>query len=214
MPRTHLRNLLARLRDVRSERSLRLFGRLLHNANLWHLNRYSVSWAVSVGLFVAFVPVPFQMVLAAAAAILIGCNLPIAVVMVWFSNPITMPPLFFAAYKLGSWLLDMTPRRVQFEMSFEWLMTRLDDIWQPLLLGCFIMGFAAALAGHAAVRIIWRIHVRQSWHARRRRRAHRATGSTDRSPAARRRAGAGRDPYAGPAPHRASPRPGSSETPG
>ncbi len=216
MPRKRLRRVLARARDVRSERSLRVFGRLLHDANLWHLNRYSVAWAVSVGLFVAFVPVPFQMVLAAAAAIVIGCNLPIAVVMVWFSNPITMPPLFFAAYKLGAWLLDETPRRVRFEMSFEWLMTKLDDIWQPLLLGCLIMGLAAALAGHAAVRVIWRIHVRQSWHARRRRRGPNAasTGSTDRRPPEPRRAGATPGPYAAPAPDRGSPPPSSSETPG
>lgn len=216
MPRKRLRRLLARVRDIRSERSLRVFGRLLHNANLWHLNRYSVAWAVSVGLFVAFVPVPFQMVLAAATAIVIGCNLPIAVVMVWFSNPITMPPLFFAAYKLGAWLLDETPRSVRFEISFEWLMTKLDDIWQPLLLGCFVMGLAAAIAGHAAVRLIWRIHVRQSWHERRRRRARNTpvTESTVRRLPEPRRAGAGPDPYAAPAPGRGSPPPGSSGTHG
>lgn len=198
---------------MRSERSLRLFGRVLHNANLWHLNRYSVAWAVSVGLFMAFVPVPFQMVLAAAAAILIGCNLPVAVVMVWFSNPITMPPLFYAAYKLGAGILGEPPQRVSFEMSFEWLLTRLDDIWQPLLLGCLIMGVTAALIGHAAVRLIWRIHVQQSWRARRARRAG-VTDSPDRRPPERRRAGAGRGPYAAPAPDRGSPPRGSSGTPG
>jgi len=182
MPRKRLRRLLAKVRDVRSERSLRVFGALLHNGNLWHLNRTSVAWAVSVGLFMAFVPVPFQMVLAAAAAIVIGCNLPIAVVMVWVSNPLTMTPLFFAAYKLGAWLLEQTPRAVQFEFSFGWLWTKLEDIWQPLLLGCLIMGIASAALGHLLVRLIWRIHVAQSWRERRRRRAARAGGTVSTPP--------------------------------
>jgi uncharacterized protein (DUF2062 family) len=208
-----IRHLLSGVRDVRSDRSLRLFGRLLHNANLWHLNRYSVSWAVSVGLFIAFVPLPFQMVLAAAAAIVIGCNLPISVVMVWFSNPITIPPLFYAAYKLGAWLLNQPARQIRFEMSIHWLMSKLDDIWQPLLLGCLLMGLAAALIGHAAVRIIWRIHVVQSWRERQAR--HRAlTASRGRSSPTSHRADAAPGPYAAPDPRRGSPPPGSSETPG
>ena len=69
MPRKALKRILARFHSPEGEHRLRrLFGELLHNNDLWHLNRYSVSWGVSVGLFVAFVPVPFQMPLAAAMA--------------------------------------------------------------------------------------------------------------------------------------------------
>ena len=44
---------------ARSPGIVKFFGHSLHNPNLWHLNRFSVSWAVSVGLFMAYVPVPF-----------------------------------------------------------------------------------------------------------------------------------------------------------
>jgi hypothetical protein len=155
---------------IRGDRQLtRIFGRLLHDPNLWHLNRYSVAWGVSVGLFMAFVPVPFQTVLAVAAGVLVSANLPVAVVFVWVSNPITVAPMFYAAYRVGAWLLDETPRRIQFEMSIQWLLTRLDDIWEPFLLGCFVLGLLTALVGHLAVRAIWRIHVVQSWRLRRER---------------------------------------------
>ncbi len=51
---------------IRHHKSLKIFGKLLQDANLWHLNRRSARGAFAVGLFFAFIPVPFQMVLAAA----------------------------------------------------------------------------------------------------------------------------------------------------
>lgn len=171
MPRKALKRILARIHPGESDHRLRrLFGELLHNRDLWHLNRYSVAWAVSVGLFFAFVPVPFQMPLAAAFAILIGCNLPIAVSLVWLTNPVTMPPIFYGAYKVGAWMLGQPPRNVEFELTTEWLFNELGAIWEPFLLGCLVLGLFSAVIGHLAVRIIWRIHVMSSWRERRRRR--------------------------------------------
>ena len=162
MPRRYLKQILPNPRRIREEGAVRLFGRALQNPNLWHLNRHSVAAAVAVGLFTAFMPVPVQLLLAAAGAVALGCNLPVSVVVVWISNPITMPPIFFAAYKFGAWLLNETPKAVHFEMSVDWLLTKLVDIWQPFLLGCFALGIATAAVGYVTVQIIWRIHVIQS----------------------------------------------------
>ena len=103
MPRRYLRQILPTPRRLRDAGAVRLFGRAIHNPDLWHLNRHSVALAVAVGLFMAFmpVPVPVQMILAAAGAIMLGCNLPIAVVIVWVSNPVTMPPLFLPLTSSG-----------------------------------------------------------------------------------------------------------------
>ncbi|MDH5777262.1 MAG: DUF2062 domain-containing protein, partial [Gammaproteobacteria bacterium] len=57
----------------------KMFGTLLHDPNLLHLNRRSVSGAFFIGLFMAFVPMPFQMVPAAALAIYFRTNLPISI---------------------------------------------------------------------------------------------------------------------------------------
>lgn len=177
------RRLLPFARSIRGDRKLtRIFGRFLHDPNLWHLNRHSVAWGVTVGLFMAFVPVPFQMVLAVAAGIPIGANLPVAVVFVWISNPVTMAPMFYASYRFGAWMLGMVPRPMQFEMSIDWLLTRLGDIWEPFLLGCFVLGLLTAIIGHVVVRAIWRIHVVQSWRLRRERLVSRVKARSQMNP--------------------------------
>ena len=170
MPRKLLKQLLPGEEKLRDDQQLKLLGPMLHNPNLWHLTRSSVATAVSVGLLIAFVPAPGQMLLAATMAILIGCNLPIAVAGVLVSNPLTMPPLFYGAYRVGAWLLGETTHKVQFEVSVEWLSTQLSGIWQPFLLGCLICGLACALVGNIAIRLIWRLHVWRRWRERKARR--------------------------------------------
>ena len=180
-----LRKMVPGAREIRGHASLRrVFGRLLSDPDLWHLNRGSVAWAVSTGLFMAWVPVPFQMILAAGAAIAVRCNLPVAVALVWVSNPVTVAPLFFAAYKLGAWMLDVPPADVQIEVSLRWLLDELVMVWEPFLLGCFVMGLASAILGQIAIRLIWRAHVMVSWRGRRIRRRRSEDGALDEIPPA------------------------------
>jgi uncharacterized protein len=171
MPRKLLRRWLPHPARIRGDRQLsRVFGAILHDGNLWHLNRYSVSWAVSVGLFMAFMPVPFQMVLAAGVAIAIRCNLPIAVVMVWASNPLTMGPMLLAAYRVGVGILGVpevdTPPP-EFEPTLAWLWEGLGVVWQPILLGSVVLGLCAAALAQLVVRLLWRLQVVLSWRERR-----------------------------------------------
>lgn len=174
MPRRFLRQVLPSPRAVREAKSLRRLGRWLHNPDLWHLNRHSVARAVAVGVGVAFVPLPGQMAIVAALAVVLGCNLPVALIVVWVSNPFTAAPLYFAAYKVGAWLLDAPVRPIEFSVSLEWLLGRLGDIWQPLALGCLLLGSLAAGLGYWLVLALWRAHVLQSWRSRARRRAARS----------------------------------------
>jgi uncharacterized protein (DUF2062 family) len=153
-------------RTIREHKNLKFFGQLLHDPNLWHLNRRSVSGGFAVGLFVAFVPVPFQMVLAAAVAIFSRVNLPIAASLVWVTNPFTMPPIFYLAYKTGAWILREPTHHINFALTFEWLMTQLGDIWEPFLLGCFIFGTISAVMGSLLIRGLWRLQVINNWQAR------------------------------------------------
>ena len=155
---------------IRDHRNLQFLGQMLHHPHLWHLNRHSVAKAFSIGLFVAFIPVPFQMPIAAILAILFHSNLPISVMLVWVSNPITMPALFYFAYRIGVWMLDVPVRRFNFELSFDWLMSSLHTIWEPFLLGCLILGISCALLGNILMRFLWRIQVIRSWELRKARR--------------------------------------------
>jgi hypothetical protein len=159
MPKKFIRKYLPDAHKMRDHKSLQVFGTLLHDPNLWHLNRKSVSLAFAVGLFLMWIPVPSQMVLAAAAAILVRSNLPISVILVWISNPLTMGPMFYGAYKFGAWMLSAPHNKFSFELSLDWLMTEMLAIWKPFLLGCFTMAVISGLLGFFTVRILWRLHI-------------------------------------------------------
>ncbi|NIR58383.1 MAG: DUF2062 domain-containing protein [Gammaproteobacteria bacterium] len=159
MPRKFLRRILPGHDTVRGYRQVRWLGGLLHDPNLWHLNRRSVAGATAIAIFIGFLPVPGQTLLAAGAAIVLRANLPISAVLVWFTNPFTMPPLFYLAYRTGVTLLDRPPTGFHFEFSLGWFMNEMLGIWQPLLLGCLILGTLGALLGYSVVRLAWRLHV-------------------------------------------------------
>ncbi len=172
MSRKFFRRITPSRATINKHRALRLFRHWLENPNLWHLNRYSASSAVFIGLLIAFIPFPMHLPAAALAAIWWRANLPITVTVIWVSNPLTMPAQFYMAYKLGSLLLERAPLELQFEFSWQWFSTEFAHIWQPLLLGCLICGLTAAFLGAALVRIAWRIQVIARWRARQRYRAH------------------------------------------
>jgi uncharacterized protein (DUF2062 family) len=69
MPKRFIRRYLPDSHKIRDHKQLRWLGKILEDPNLLHLNRYSVSGAVSVGLFVALLPIPFQMIIAALLAL-------------------------------------------------------------------------------------------------------------------------------------------------
>ncbi|MFQ5995450.1 MAG: DUF2062 domain-containing protein [Acidiferrobacterales bacterium] len=171
MARKFIRRYLPDRYRLREHKLLRGFERFFHDPNLWHLNRYSASGAVAVGLFLAFMPIPFQMVAAAAFAIMLRVNLPLAVAMVWVSNPLTIGPLFYFCYKVGAWISGRVDHEIAFAWSWEWIRTGLTQGWEPFLLGCSVVGLLAALAGSVGTRLLWRWHVIREWETRKQVRA-------------------------------------------
>ncbi len=155
---------------IRHHQHLQFLGGRLHDPNLWHLNRRSVAGAFAVGLFCAMLPIPFQMVVAAVLAVLLRVNLPISVMLVWITNPLTMGPIFYFAYRLGLLLMGLPAMSVEDATSFDWLAEHWDEIWEPLLLGSLLIGLVLALLGYVGMRLFWRWHVLQRWQERRRRR--------------------------------------------
>jgi uncharacterized protein (DUF2062 family) len=171
MPKHLIRRITPDHKVIREHRHLRIFGKRLHDANLWHLNRRSASGAFAVGLFTAFVPLPFQMVIAAAAAIMLRVNLPLSVVLVWATNPITIPPLFYCAYLIGAWILGTPPTPLgEFELSTQYVMTELGEVWEPLVFGSLVCGLFSAGLGYFSIRALWRWHIIKHLKQRRARR--------------------------------------------
>lgn len=181
MPRKFFKRYMPDQHAIREHRSLRFFGRLLHEPNLWHLNRYAVASGLGLGVFLAFIPIPFQMMAAAAGAILLRANLPLAVAAVWVSNPLTMPPMLYFSYRLGNWLLGTPIRERHFEPTLQWFWIEIGNIWQPLYLGGVISGITTGLATYGLVHLIWRLHIRSHLRRRSARRQKRTREKQDRN---------------------------------
>jgi uncharacterized protein (DUF2062 family) len=166
MAKKTIQRFLPNPNKIRHHKSLRIFGHLLQDANLWHLNRRSARGAFAVGLFFAFIPVPFQMVLAAAFAIVFRVNLPISVALVWLTNPLTMPPIFYGSYLVGTLILNQPEQHFVFEASWAWFLESIETIGPAFLLGSLVCASIASIIGYFGIDIIWRRSVIKAWSTR------------------------------------------------
>ncbi|NQZ08569.1 MAG: DUF2062 domain-containing protein [Algicola sp.] len=166
MARKLIKRFMPDPQTIRDNKTLKIFGPILDNANLWHLSRRSARGAFAVGLMFAFWPVPFQMLFAAAGAIIFRVNLPLSVALVWITNPFTMPPIFYGAYKVGEWILGPTGHEFAFEASWEWIGASLSTIGPTFLFGCLVCGTFFAIVGYFGIDGLWRYSVNHSWKNR------------------------------------------------
>ena len=105
MLKKRLRNWVPTPGKVRQSRSLRIFGSWVEDSNLWQLSRHTTAKAFGIGLYCAMLPVPGQMIISVALAIVFTANVPLSFSLIFITNPLTMPAIYYAAYKLGAWVL-------------------------------------------------------------------------------------------------------------
>lgn len=153
-------------------RSLKLIRPLLEEPAYWRLGRHNVARSFLIGLFFACIPLPLQTLLAALLAVHFRANIALAILLVWLSNPITMPPLFYFTYHLGAFILQWPVSDYHFEFSWHWFATEVAHIWWPLILGSVLTGAFLGLLGYFSVLWIWRWFTVRRWRARNAKRRH------------------------------------------
>lgn len=176
MPRKHFRRFLPSHDSIKQNRAIRFFGSALQHHNLWHLNRHSVAGGVAVGLFCGLVPGPLQMLSAALLAIVLRVNLPVAAATTWYTNPFTIVPLYYAAYKLGMLVTGGTPGGapvppldLAWSTPGEWIPTLVSwmtPLGKPFLAGLLLLAAILAVLGYFAVLGAWRLSVSTAWRQR------------------------------------------------
>jgi uncharacterized protein (DUF2062 family) len=170
MPRKFFKKISPSADTIKKQKSLNFLGKALHSPVLWHLNRRSVSLAFAIGLFMMWVPFPPQMLFAALTAIFFRANVPISIALVWITNPLTIPPMFYFAYLMGAKILDHQSTELEFELSLDWFLSHLSQSWEPFLLGCLLVAVLSSLAGYFCIQIIWRLHIIREWKVRKQKR--------------------------------------------
>jgi len=128
-------------------------------------NRRMVSKAVLLGLFIAFIPMPMQMLAVISLMPFFKFNVPIALAMCWMSNPITMPFMYYLEYLTGSFVLNIKPQPV--ELTLEWFTQNMDNIFIPLYSGTLIFSVVGSLSAYWAVNLFWRSSVEKEKASRR-----------------------------------------------
>ena len=122
-------------------------------------NRRMVSKAVLLGLLIAFIPMPMQMLAVLSLMPFFKFNVPIALAMCWMSNPFTMPFMYYAEYQTGSFILGIKPEPV--EMTLEWFTNNMDNIFIPLYTGTVIFSLVGSFSAYWAVNHFWRGSVKR-----------------------------------------------------
>ena len=166
MPRKIIRRYLPDMRELLNRPSLGWIRSLPQDPNLLHLNRHSVSLAVFIGIFCAFVPIPIQTLMVIAMCFWLGANLPLAMLIIWMSNPLTIPPMFYLTYKLGSYILGTTLGDFSVTLSWEWFSQLGSEILLPLFVGSLLAGTVLASIGYFFVLFLWRWKVIKDWEHR------------------------------------------------
>ncbi|MEA2047748.1 MAG: DUF2062 domain-containing protein [Campylobacterota bacterium] len=98
------------------------------------VNRRMITRGVAIGLFWGFIPMPMQMLAVMATMPLARFNVPIAISMVWLSNPFTMPPMYYMEYLTGNFILGREGVD-DIELTVEWFSANIGDIFVPLYVG-------------------------------------------------------------------------------
>lgn len=159
--------------SILANRWIRPFAYRLTHPEIWHFNRRNVARGVALGLFVGFIVPLGQIVLAALLAATARGNLLIAAAATLVTNPLTFPPIYYAAFQTGSFLLnsrlvDNNSAALAESNQDGSVLTMLTSASLPTLFGLVLFATVSAAICFAAVHVGWRFSIRRQWRLRKR----------------------------------------------
>lgn len=183
MRRKFFRKYLPERHQVLAKKWAAPFRPWLSHPNLWHLNRHSVPGAIGIGLFCGLIPGPVQMLGALLCAIPLRMNVPVAMVVTLYTNPLTIVPLYLVAYAYGKALIGhhgpdepITP--FHWDWTLQTFMQWAMSLGKPLGIGLVALAVTLAVLGYFISDFAWRAYVLSAW----RRRAARRRSDGGRAP--------------------------------
>lgn len=151
-------SLIARLKQLERKyrgyiRQSKWLSRLVHS-HFFSFKPHPFARGMAIGMFWACMPMPFQMAPALLFCWMGFANLPIAILCVWISNPLTYLPIFYLEYELAVLLFYPGLEMMSFsEFSAAGaanIFQSLGGIYRMIVEGALVLGVALALFGYAA----------------------------------------------------------------
>ena len=172
--RRYLKKYLPDHDTVRRNPWLGPFESSLLHPRLWHLNRHSAAGAVAAGLFCGLIPGPLQMIGAGICAVIFRVNLPLALFVTLYTNPVTIVPLYLLSYQIGRMVIGQEAAflappdfsLVNFVGFTEAMQTWMLAVAKPLGVGIIVLASGLAILGYFATKATWRLYLINAWRRR------------------------------------------------
>lgn len=163
---------------LQNSRWLRWMGPVLNHPRLWHFSRKGIALGLALGIFFGLLIPVAQIPFAAALAVALRANVPMAVASTLVTNPVTFGPVYYGAYRLGTTVLGEkapTDREIESELqaaqeappAIEGLGNRtrhafkqLTTVGKPLVVGLAIVASLSGIAVYFLVSGIWILRTR------------------------------------------------------
>ena len=157
---------------VQRHRLLRPFARHLSQPALWRLTKRSVPRGVALGLFVGVIIPVMHTVIAAIFAIPTRANIAVTAAFTLVVNPLTIPFMYFAAYRIGSWELHHDASLVnpaaaeRFSSELSRMLFWIHQASGSIAIGVLTIAVAAAAIGYFGSAVVWRLWIGTRWRRR------------------------------------------------
>lgn len=132
----------------------------------------SVPRAVALGLGIGVI-IPFMhTIVAAILAIPARANVAVAAAVTLVVNPLTIPPMYYAAYRIGSWELHhdgdlVSPAAARdFSSELSRFLFWIHHASGPIGVGILTIAGAAAVLGYLLSAVAWRWWIGSRWRHR------------------------------------------------
>jgi len=115
--------------------------------------RKMISRGAFIGIFIAMIPIPLQMVAVLLFTPFFKFNVPIAIIMCWITNPFTMPFIYYIEYITGGYILGIEITEV--EITIEWFQNNLSKIIFPLYVGALVYSITLSFIIYYLINHLW-----------------------------------------------------------
>ncbi|MFC4892503.1 DUF2062 domain-containing protein [Pseudofrancisella aestuarii] len=127
-------------KTVANTRGLSFIQARLLNKKFWSFSYGSIARALMIGMFWMMIPMPFQMIPAVVMSVYFRANIPITLICVWLSNPVTWLPIYFTNYLFGCYMLNIKINVIDWQSYAAYMIDHIYDFWKPLYLGSIVGG--------------------------------------------------------------------------
>ncbi|MDE2560912.1 MAG: DUF2062 domain-containing protein [Sphingomonadales bacterium] len=152
--------------QIEKNRWVRPFAHNVLRPELWRFTRRSVPRGVALGLFIGTIIPMAHFLVAAALAMFVRANVPVALAATFIGNPLTVAGIWWLAYRIGEALLhadamtQVAPVATAMQQTqADQLLTRLTGAGEDTAVGLFVIATVLASCGYLLASFVWRWRV-------------------------------------------------------